>query len=382
MNKKNYTIISILLIICIIGFVYYKIEYSNNIFAQVVSKIGKVNLVDKNGKILSEVQEGYKIKTGEILETKENSSATLKFIDNSIAIISEKSLVSIKELKYNKESKQSITNILLLKGKVESDVIDQETFGSEYKVTTPTLQLAVRGTIFNVDVGDTETKAYVTEGKILVSNDKSSLILNAGYGIVVDESNELGSPISLLGKPIIDLNELDVKYYKKYLLWQELENAVKYHVQIYSTSKYKTLVYDKYTNDNELNIDSLENGKYKINVIAVDKYGLEGFKLEEYFDVNSNPLPPLVKAPKLNEKSKKILFSWEKSSEANKYVLEISKTKTFEKVLIRVNNLNSSLNKISLPLQKGEYFIRMASIDIKNKKGPYSQGYQFKVEKK
>jgi|GEM_PF-5299843 len=381
MNKKNYMIISIILIFSIIGFIYYKLQHSNNIFAQVVSKEGKVNLVEKDGKIVSEILKGYKIKTGEFIETKENSSATLKFIDNSIAIISENSLVGMKELKYDEESKQSITDILVLRGKIESNVTDQETFGSEYKVTTPTLQLAVRGTIFNVAVGEKETKAFVTEGKVLVSNDKSSLTLNSGYGIVVDETNVLGSPISILSKPVIDLNHLDVQYYKKYLSWKKLEDAVNYHVQIYSTIEDKTLIYDKYTNNTELNIDDLENGSYKIDIIAVDKHGLEGFKLEEYFEVRSNPLPPIVNPPEAKEKSKKILFSWEKSSEANKYILEISKTRSFEKILIRVNNLNSTLDKISLPLQKGEYFIRMSSIDTSNNKGPYSEAYKFKVEK-
>ncbi|RXJ66506.1 hypothetical protein CRV08_12880 [Halarcobacter ebronensis] len=382
MNNKKYIFISVILILCIIGFIYYKLEYSKNTFAQIVSKVGTVNIVDKNGKVLSEVEEGYKLETNEFLETKENSSATIRFVDNSIAIISEKSLVSMSKLKYDQSSKQSISNILLLKGKIESNVTNQETFGSEYKVTTPTLQLAVRGTIFNVHLGGKETKAFVTEGKILVSNDKSSLLLKTGYGIVVDETNELGSPIALLSKPLIDINELNVEYYKKYLSWQKLENAEKYHVQIYSISKYDSLVYDKYINETELNIDSLKNGKYKINIIAVDKYGLEGFKLEEFFEVNSNPKPPIINAPINNEKSKKILFSWKKSDEADKYILEISKTRRFDKILIRVNNLNATLEKISLPLQKGEYFIRMSSIDISKNKGPYSAIYPFKVDKK
>lgn len=382
MNNKKYIFISVILILSIIGFIYYKLEYSKNTFAQIVSKVGTVNLVDKNGKVLSEIKEGYKLKTDEFLETKDNSSVTLKFIDNSIAIISEKSLVSMNELKYDESSKQSISNILLLKGKIESTVTNQDTFGSQYKVTTPTLQLAVRGTIFNVHVGKKETKAFVTEGKIEVSNDKSSILLKTGYGIVVDETNELGSPIALLTKPLIDLNELNIEYYKKYVSWQKLENAEEYHVQIYSISKYDSLVYDDYINETELNIDSLKNGKYKINIIAVDKYGLEGFKLEEFFEVNSNPLPPIVNAPINNEKSKKILFSWKKSDEADKYILEISKSRSFENILIRVNNLNSTLDKISLPLQKGEYFIRMSSIDISKNKGPYSEVYPFKVEKK
>ncbi|QKF81564.1 FecR family protein [Halarcobacter ebronensis] len=382
MNNKKYIFIFVFLILCIIGFIYYKLEYSKNTFAQIVSKVGTVNIVDKNGKVLSEIEEGYKLENGEFLETKDNSSVTIRFVDNSIAIISENSLVSMSKLIYDESSKQSISNILLLKGKIESNVTDQETFGSEYKVTTPTLQLAVRGTIFNVHLGEKDTKAFVTEGKILVSNEKSSLLLKTGYGIVVDETNELGSPIALLSKPLIDINELNVEYYKKYLSWQKLENAEKYHVQIYSISNYDSLVYDKYINETELNIDSLKNGKYKIDIIAVDKYGLEGFKLEEFFEVNSNPIPPIVNAPINNEKSKKILFSWKKSDEADKYILEISKTRSFEKILIRVNNLNATLEEISLPLQKGEYFIRMSSIDISKNKGPYSTIYPFKVDEK
>lgn len=135
MNRKNYLIFSGILILCIIGFVYYKLQYSKDIFAQIVSKVGEVNLVDENGELLKKIETGYKIKTGEFLETKDNSSATIKFVDNSIAIISEKSLVEMKKLKYDEASKQSITNLLLLKGKVESTVTNQDTFGSEYKVS-------------------------------------------------------------------------------------------------------------------------------------------------------------------------------------------------------------------------------------------------------
>lgn len=77
-----------------------------------------------------------------------------------------------------------------------------------------------------------------------------------------------------------------------------------------------------------------------------------------------------------------VLFTWEKSVEANKYILEISKTRSFKNILIRVNNLNSSLDKMLLPLQKGKYFIRMSSIDSSDKIGPYSESYQFEVENK
>ncbi|RYA23256.1 hypothetical protein CRU96_08800 [Malaciobacter halophilus] len=382
MNKKNYIIFLGILILGIIGFVYYKIEDSKNIFAQIVSKVGEVNLVNEKGEVLTKVKEGYKIKIGEFLETKENSSVTIKFIDNSIAIISEKSLVSMKRLKYDKNSKKSTTNIMLLKGKIESTVTNQDTFGSEYKVITPTLQLAVRGTVFNVIFEDKESRAFVTKGKILASDGEKSLTLNAGYGVVVNDNTKLSSPIKLLNKPTIDLNELNIKYYKKYISWEKLENAVKYHVQIYTTSKYNALIYDKYVNNRQLNIDNLKDGKYKISIQAVDKHGLEGFKIIKSFNVKSNPLPPNVNEPKTNLKSKMILFSWEKSVDANKYILEISRTRSFKNILIRVTNLNSSLEKISLPLQKGEYFIRMSSVDSSGIRGPYSKMHQFKVVSK
>ncbi|RXJ85253.1 FecR domain-containing protein [Arcobacter sp. CECT 8985] len=380
MNRKNYIIFSGVLILCIIGFIYYKIEYSKNIFAQIVSKVGEVYLVNEKGELLSKVKEGYKIKTGEIIQTKKNSSATIKFIDNSIAIISENSLVSMKKLKYDKDSKKSTTNLLILKGKVESTVTNQDTFGSEYKVVTPSLQLAVRGTIFNVAVEGKESRAFVTKGKILATDGKKSLMLNTGYGAVVNEKTKLTSPIKLLSKPTIDLNELNIKYYKKYISWEILANAVKYHVQIYSISKYKTLIHDKYVSGTEINIDNLKDGKYEINVQAVDKYNLEGFKIEEIFNVKSNPLPPKIKEPKTDLKSKKILLRWERSSEASKYILEISRTRSFDNILIRVTNLNSSLEKMLLPLQKGKYFIRMSSINSSGIRGPYSQMYPFKVD--
>ncbi|RXJ90479.1 hypothetical protein CRV01_04785 [Arcobacter sp. CECT 8983] len=382
MNRKNYLIFSGILILCIISFIYYKLEYSKNIFAQIVSKVGEVNLVDENGELLKKVEAGYKIKVGEFLETKDKSSATIKFVDNSIVIISEKSLVAMKKLKYDENSKQAITNLLLLKGKVESTVTNQDTFGSEYKVITPTLQLAVRGTIFNVAVEDDESRAFVTEGKIEASDGNKSLMLNTGYGVVVNDEIKLSSPIKLLNKPTVDLNELSIKYYKKYISWKELENAVKYHVQIFATSKYNTLIHDKYVNSTELSIDDLKDGKYKINIQAVDKYGLEGFRIEEYFDVKSNPLPPKIKNAKIDEETKMILFNWEKSQEANKYIIEISKTRSFDNVLIRVTNLKSSLDSMSLPLQKGNYFIRMSSVDNAGVRGPYSQMYPFKVEKR
>lgn len=382
MNKKNYIIFSGILILCIISFMYYKMEYSKNIFAQIVSKEGEVNLVNKKGELLSKVTKGYKIKIGEFIETKKDSSVTIKFVDNSLAIISENSLVSMKNLKYDKNTKKSITNLLLLKGKIESTVTNQDTFGSEYKVVTPSLQLAVRGTIFNVAVEGEESRAFVIKGKILATDGNKSLLLNKGYGAVVNDKIKLSSPIKLLSKPTIDLNELNIKYYKKYISWEKLPNAVKYHVQVYSKEKYKSLIYDKYVSNTEINIDNLKDGKYEINIQAVDTYGLEGFKIEETFNVKSNPLPPKVKTPTTNLNSRITIFRWEKSKEANKYILEISKVRSFNKVLIRVSNLNSTLEEVSLPLQKGDYFIRMSSIDSSGIRGPYSQMYPFKVDKK
>jgi hypothetical protein len=382
MNRKNFIIFSGILILCIIGFIYYKLEYSKDTFAQIVSKVGEVNLVNKKGELLAKVEEGYKIKMGEYLQTKEDSSATIKFIDNSLVIISEKSLVAMKKLEYDEKSKKSVTNVMLLKGNIESTVTNQNTFGSEYKVITPTLQLAVRGTIFNVNVEGNISRAFVTEGKILATSGNSSLTLDTGYGVVSDGENKLNGPILILNKPSIKLNELNIKYYKKYVSWNKLDGAIKYHVQIHSISKYNTLIYDNYINQTELKVGDLKDGRYKISIQAVDEYGLEGFKNERDFNVQSSPIPPKVNAPQNSEQSRMILFTWEKSVEASKYILEVSKTRSFEKVLIRVNNLNFSLDKMLLPLQKGNYFIRMSSIDSSDKIGPYSETYQFEVENK
>ncbi|KXK27627.1 MAG: FecR protein [candidate division WS6 bacterium OLB20] len=98
---------------------------------------------------------------GSFVQTSEGAFARIFLPDNSLISLSENTEVQV-------VWDDSTVSIQQLVGKTWNRV-QSVTSGGEFTVETPSAVAAVRGTIFGVDVIDSETSVYVTEGDVDVT---------------------------------------------------------------------------------------------------------------------------------------------------------------------------------------------------------------------
>lgn len=103
--------------------------------------------------------------TGDTIVTGKNGRLVIGLSDGSQAVIAPKSTVMLNELT---GTPRSLFHVL--KGKTRIQIEKRGGQPNPYKVNTPTAVIAVRGTIFDVEVAEEETQVYLIEGAVEVTN--------------------------------------------------------------------------------------------------------------------------------------------------------------------------------------------------------------------
>lgn len=272
-------------------------------YAEVVYLKGEALKYTLKGKV-EPVKKGSQFYAGERIATEPNSSLTLRFADQSTAIISAQSEVLFEEIQGSATSGASA--LKLTKGQLESRVAKQKGFGAKYEVRTPAMQLAVRGTVFETSF-DPEAKtsrAVVLEGVVEASQGQQSVELNQGFGLVVHRSQASLSPSSILSAPTINPVEPVQKQFPLIFGWNVLSRVSQYQLQLFAGKNADQLVLDKWYRGNIASINGLSNGDYLLRVRGVDKNGLGGFYGETRFTLDVPPIPMMTLDPVSPSKDK------------------------------------------------------------------------------
>ena len=133
---------------------------------------------------------GKTLVTGDKLETGDRSLAIVKFLDNSLLKVQEKSALIIYADKNNKELNK---NTHIDKGTVGFKVTKQE--NEEFKFSTPTMVASIRGTEGFFDVNDNgSTFLAVANGTVEIeakSGSRESGVVQGGYYVEVSEDGKI-----------------------------------------------------------------------------------------------------------------------------------------------------------------------------------------------
>ncbi|MCK5535347.1 FecR domain-containing protein [bacterium] len=179
-NQIKYIAASILVIIgC---FLFFSVSSPKAKFSKATKKIIPVNKNKENSNIQLEKQKGTilvsrlkndiwnnttipieTIFSGDKLKLSRKSKATLKFPSGSMVVLSENTIVRIKE-----------SSIFLGKGKAWFHI--RQT-GSSFKVITPAVTIGVIGTKFKVLHNKKVTKVFVTKGKVKLTSKSETVFL-------------------------------------------------------------------------------------------------------------------------------------------------------------------------------------------------------------
>ena len=228
---------------------------------------------------------GATVVEGMQIQTSGNSFLTLALADQSRISVPSNSRVRIARLRTARYLNSPRTQVLLMRGRVESRVAPLAATRGRYEVRTPLSVAGVRGTHFRVGflgVGSGERIATETlDGKVAVATASragapDTLVLAGGQGNITD-ATVLGAAVDLLPAPQLARPASGpVQFPVDRIALTTVPGARAYHLQIATDAEAINLLAETRSSATLLAIDGMAEGDYFARLSAVDRFGLEG----------------------------------------------------------------------------------------------------------
>lgn len=264
--------------------------------ATVVVMNGQITATAADGSI-TRLAPGATIGEGARIETAGNSFLTLSLVDQSRISVPSNTRVQLAKLRTARYLNSPRTEVLLLRGRVESQVTPLEANRGRYEVRTPLSVAGVRGTHFRVGqvgVGTDARMKIATEtldGKVAVATAAGAaaaardgapdiLVLVRGKGNLTDAA-ATGPAVDLLPAPRLSAGMIGAsggaQFSPSRIALVSLPGARGYHLQIATDPEALNLLAESRSDAPLIAIDGVADGDYYARLSAIDRFGLEGF---------------------------------------------------------------------------------------------------------
>ncbi len=176
-NKKTLLIISIIILICVIGILWFIINLGEaTVKAQLIIESGIVE-IKHEGDDWSTAKNGTILYQSDIIRTGNNTEASVVFFESSIIRLDSNTEIILKEL-ITEAEKTSIT-IQQNSGRTWNTVLKVSGI-DDYEVQTPTTVASVRGTSFDVYIQSNNlTDVGVGRGVVIISKIDNNTIIDS-----------------------------------------------------------------------------------------------------------------------------------------------------------------------------------------------------------
>ncbi|MDM4766528.1 FecR domain-containing protein [Pelomonas sp. SE-A7] len=342
-------------------------------FAQTLFVRGDVQLL-RAGQAPQPLQVGTELRSGDLLRSGEQSSATLRFADGSRLLLSPQSELTLEQLMVMGRSGLHDTRLLLQRGGADSKVQPQGR--PSYELRTPGINLGVRGTEFRVQADASGSRAAVLEGRVAAGRGgREELALNAGQGIVAKPGEKLQAR-PLPAAPSLSAAPALVERIPLQLAWAAAPGAKAYRAQVFADGDKEQLLLDGRFEQPQASWADLPDGRYRLRVRALDDAGLEGLSSEVAFKLKARPEPPFIRQPAPDEKiyGDSLSLAWTAPQQAQAYRLQIAATPDFATPLVDRADLKDT--ELKLAIAHGHYHWRLASIAAGPDQGPWGEAQQ------
>ena len=243
---------------------------------------GEVAVVSKSGvqQVLpSESTVAFSLSSGDVISAGAQSFSVIQFQDGSQVTIPSHSTVRLKSVLTRPIA------IELLEGRIDNSVTpmldpsgEQAQKNFSFLVGTPSLNLGVRGTQFQVAHDDKVSFVSVEEGEVVIQR------LSGGCERAIDLFRRDGAFVSqagvkktqLLESP--DISKVPSVFRGGSVLIQtsQVVGAERYHVQAAHDANFTYLFEENFSEQPDLKLSTLDNGYYYIRVTAIDQDGVAG----------------------------------------------------------------------------------------------------------
>ncbi len=349
--------------------------------AQVVNVEGEAvthdALLQKNKPLVS----GEQLSNNDEITTGDNASAVIEFKDGSRVLLQNNTKIILKKIEQYLDTDLIETRMFLERGRINTKVPKKSKGKSIFKITTPSASTAVRGTILRTE-SDTEQqimRVEVVRGSVAVIGSKTEKKIPAGYGLAIAKGQPLGEPDRLLSAPTLKKPPPLVDRLSAMLVWDKLDGAINYRIQVFNDHETPVLVSDNFSNFSQINVPDLQDGQYTMRIRGIDAKGLEGEEVIHRYTMDARPEPPLPARPDENAEieAKDLQFRWAALEDATGYHLQLSKQDNFQTTLID-EVVEQVAYSHQLEMKAGLYYWRLAS-QVAEEEGPFSDRQQFKI---
>lgn len=245
--------------------------------ALVIAVEGQVNVTRNESKDQRSLIVGDLLSQQDVVQAL-NGSALIKFADQSRLLLKANSTIRMASLQFYDPSQLVNTRVELLKGRVKAQVKKISNKNSRYEIVTPAAVAAVRGTEFRVeneknDKGKAVMRAELLTGALeVVSGDNKQNIV-AGQAVMAIEGEGVSEPVTLLPRPLLEINGARSFQLPYDIKWQAIEGAVSYQVTLMSESNQ---LWQESTTETTFKLQDLDSGRFELLIRGVDSRGFEG----------------------------------------------------------------------------------------------------------
>lgn len=313
---------------------------------------------------------------GDQLETGEQSNVLIRFADNSEIVVMQNAKVDFNHMTQYGETGMVDSRIRLIQGDIETHAKTQKGNAARFEIHTPAAISAVRGTRFRTSYSTADSSSHieVLEGGVAVKGGRTTRLVRSGYGTHIEKNKAPLKPQKLLPAPKILTYPEPIEVIGSQVRWKPIKKAINYRVLISTSQQFGSIVWDSNSDRTAISLPDLADATYFFELRAIDKFGIEGIPTHQSFTLNAHPQPPFLAAPNDQAiiRGEPPTLEWTRSSEADKYRLEISLSKSFQTTVTDRNTLTETTYRASELSPSNTYYWRVASIAKDGEQGPYS----------
>lgn len=353
--------------------------------AEAILVKGEVRFQRSVGGPVTALTLGTRLTDGSLIETGPTGLLMLRFTDGSRMLVSPDSRLTLKQMSLDSKSGAAVTRATLETGDIESFVTRLRGIKARYEVTTPTLNLAVRGTAFRAqfDALAGEARTSVTEGEVKAANGYGETSVPAGTGTIAAAGGPPAIPRPLLPPPALGERLVTVDAFPLRIDWQALPGAQHYRFELHEGGgSDDRLAQMAVVDDTAARWQRLANGEYRLRVHGVDALKLDGKNAELAFKVQAWPSPPLAAVPAegMVLAADRVKIRWARSAEAEYLHFQVATDDAFQQLVIDIQKLTGRSNGLTIPLPPGSYFWRIAAGNTADGHGPFGPIQTFAVD--
>jgi hypothetical protein len=312
------------------------------------------------------------LREGDVITTGAQSSASVRFVDGSTALVGPGSRLRIERHVRLAPGGPADTRLHLDSGALETRVVPARP-APRFELRTPVVNLGVRGTEFRGRVEGPRVLAEVLEGRVAVG----AQALGPGFGTVATAAR-VAPPQPLPAEPGLQGLPALVQRLPLQFEFAAAPGAARYRAQVFDAARPGALVLDSlFDSPRATWPDDLPDGRYELRVRATTPEGIEGRAAAFAFTLKARPEPPFQLRPRAGEAlpAEAVAFAWARHPQAVRYKLQVAATPDFQALLIDRDDLTDT--EFSAPLPPGSYHWRLASVREGGDTGPWGDAAVF-----